>query len=273
MKLTPFEEDLSREYCHNIINEIGINEDMTDEELIQMFFDYLMKTTEYGFTYIEDPYGIYQSNEISFSMCSLFSHESTGLAIMKSGVCSSYSELFKVYAEVLAKEGISTTITAMENFGAGHQWNVIGLDTGTENERWYYHDASNGQCLIGYENGILKSNPEMFAYDGDIPENEDGTYTITLKDGTLINLQGEDAERNVLTGDADGNGSVDISDAVLVLKVYAQKAADLTPDEGYTDTDGDGVTEIGDASAILTYYAMSAADIPVSWEDIFKKAE
>lgn len=270
---TIYIKGIADEYCCNVINEIGCHENMTDEELIFRFYEYLMDETYYGYTYIEDTNGIYKGAGTSWSENTLFTHKATGLAIMKSGVCSSYSELFKVYAEVLAKEGISTTITAMENFGAGHQWNVIGLDTGTENERWYYHDASNGQCLIGYENGILKSNPEMFAYDGDIPENEDGTYTITLKDGTLINLQGEDAERNVLTGDADGNGSVDISDAVLVLKVYAQKAADLTLDEGYTDTDGDGVTEIGDASAILTYYAMSAADIPVSWEDIFKKAE
>lgn len=260
---TVYVNNLRKEYCHNIIEETGCNKEMTDEELVRIFHEYLMDTTHYAFTYTEDTNGEYNGVGTLWSLNTLFSHKASGLAIVQSGVCSSYSELFIEYAAVLAEYGISTTITALETFGANHQWNVIGLDTGTENERWYYHDASNGQCLIGYENDVLKANPEMFAYDPDIPENADGTYTIMLKEGVSVNLQGKDAVGDMLTGDVDGNGNVDISDAALVLKVYAQNAAGFVADTDNSDIDGDGVITIEDAMAILTYYAMNAAGITV----------
>ncbi|MBQ8725340.1 MAG: leucine-rich repeat protein, partial [Oscillospiraceae bacterium] len=270
---TPYVESLSMEYCQNIIDETGINSEMTDEELIRVFFDYLMENTYYSFAYIEDNKGIHSADGKSVSLSTLYTHLPSGLAILQTGVCSSYSGLFLKYASLLSEKGISTTINAYESFGLNHQWNVICLDKGTENERWYYHDASNGQCLIGYENPILKNNPEMFAYDGSVPENEDGTYTITLQDGSIIRLQGEDAYIAEVRGDTDGDGIVSISDAVLVLKIYAQNAAGLVPDAGDSDIDGDGAVRIEDATAILSYYAMNAAGMHVSWNDILNKAE
>lgn len=135
--------------------------------------------------------------------------------------------MFDSLITLLHEEGISDTIQCLENRGANHEWNVIGLDVGTESERWYYLDGANRVYLFGYEHGILKSSTEMFAYTLDVPENEDGTYTVTLYDGTEIHLQGASFLSDAIHGDVDVDGVVDISDATAILTCYAQYAAGL----------------------------------------------
>lgn len=275
MTNTPYVQNLTSEYCRSIISETGINSSMSDEELIRIMFDYLLDTTYYSFTYLESPSGACSGENTLWDMNKLYSHLPEGLAIMKSGVCSSYSGVFAEYASVLAEDGISTTISASENYGAGHQWNVIGLDTGTENERWYYLDASNGQYLIGYEANILRENPAMFSYDPDIPLNEDGTYTVTLHDGTAVNIQAKNAAREYGRGDTDLDGDIDLEDAALILSIYAMKAVGITPELSAdsiaaSDINEDGATNLDDAAAVLSYYAQKAAGLEPSWDEIIK---
>lgn len=74
-------------------------------------------------------------------------------------------------------------------------------------------------------------------------------------------------EPEILSGDVDGDGEIDISDATAALTIYARNIAGLSIDE-YTDSqkkaadiDGDGEITILDATQILTIYARSLASL------------
>ena len=80
-------------------------------------------------------------------------------------------------------------------------------------------------------------------------------------------------------GDVDGNGIVDVSDAVAVLTYYAKRAAGLEPIFGETpeeneaifalaDVDQDGMITVQDAVYILTYYAQKASGMKPTWEEL-----
>ena len=80
-------------------------------------------------------------------------------------------------------------------------------------------------------------------------------------------------------GDVDGNGIVDVSDAVAVLTYYAKRAAGLevifgeTPEENevifaLADVDQDGMITVQDAVYILTYYAQKACGMQPTWKEL-----
>ena len=80
-------------------------------------------------------------------------------------------------------------------------------------------------------------------------------------------------------GDVDGNGIVDVSDAVAVLTYYAKRAVGLEPIFGETpeeneaifalaDVDQDGMITVQDAVYILTYYAQKASGMQPTWEEL-----
>ena len=96
-------------------------------------------------------------------------------------------------------------------------------------------------------------------------ENPDTTTTETIEMG--------------IYGDVDGNGIVDVSDAVAVLTYYAKRAAGLevifgeTPEENevifaLADVDQDGMITVQDAVYILTYYAQKACGMQPTWEEL-----
>ena len=62
-------------------------------------------------------------------------------------------------------------------------------------------------------------------------------------------------------GDVDGNGMIEVTDAVLVLTYYAKSAA-VTIDPRLADVNQDGIVDVVDAVGILTYYARQAAGLP-----------
>ena len=72
---------------------------------------------------------------------------------------------------------------------------------------------------------------------------------------------------HAVTGDVDDNGSVDISDATLVLTYYAKQAAGINTDDfkdgqsKAADINADGTVDISDATDILTIYAKNAAGL------------
>ncbi len=65
-------------------------------------------------------------------------------------------------------------------------------------------------------------------------------------------------------GDVDGNGMIEVTDAVLVLTYYAKSAAGIavTIDPRLADVNQDGIVDVADAVGILTYYARQAAGLP-----------
>lgn len=84
-------------------------------------------------------------------------------------------------------------------------------------------------------------------------------------------------EAELMQGDVDGDDTVSVSDAVIVLNIYAASAAgiDVT---NYTDAqlhaadvDGDGTATVADVVFMLTYYAKRAAGSELSWKDILNQ--
>ena len=89
----------------------------------------------------------------------------------------------------------------------------------------------------------------------------DYTFTVTVP------------EKTIEKGDVDGDQSISVSDAVVVLTYYAKKAAgqDVSQDETFQnilvgDVNDDGEITVEDAVAILTYYAKKAAGQDATWE-------
>ncbi|MFR2342307.1 MAG: hypothetical protein ACLS6W_05875 [Ruminococcus sp.] len=89
----------------------------------------------------------------------------------------------------------------------------------------------------------------------------DYTFTVTVP------------EKTIEKGDVDGDQSISVNDAVVVLSYYAKKAAgqDVSQDETFKnilvgDVNDDGEITVEDAVAILTYYAKKAAGQDATWE-------
>ena len=81
-------------------------------------------------------------------------------------------------------------------------------------------------------------------------------------------------EGDAVKGDVNGDGTVDIADATMVLSMYAANAAGLSLDE-YTydqimnaDINYNDAIEITDATFILQYYAQSASGLDPLWDDL-----
>ena len=265
---SPFLESMYDEYCYDIIKRCS--EGMSDKQLITVLYNYTNNNVKYSFVYAEDSNGEYKNGDVSYESSTGLSHRPTGIVVFDRGVCSSYAELVNKYTSLIREQGLSSTLESVERYGLNHEWNVIGLDTGTENEKWYYLDLSNRTYLIGYENDILSLNPEMFAYDPELTENDDGTYTVTLTSGKEINIQSSDAELVTVKGDVNGDGKVMIDDATAVLAIYAETAAgiDVTGNTAAADIDGNGSVDITDATAILTYYAQYSAGMNPDWNEM-----
>lgn len=86
------------------------------------------------------------------------------------------------------------------------------------------------------------------------------------------------ADADMLKGDIDNDGNINISDATSILSSYALNAAGL--DSGLTDiqkqaadVDSDGKITISDATYVLSYYARNAAGLNVDWESIISGSD
>ncbi|MGN0631889.1 MAG: dockerin type I domain-containing protein [Ruminococcus sp.] len=124
-----------------------------------------------------------------------------------------------------------------------------------------------------------------------LKDNGNGTTsTVPLEDFTIYGWSGSSAAdyANELgfkiifadglpTGDINGDKAADVSDATIVLNLYANQAAGLDISK-YTqqqitaaDVDGNGTVGTSDASYILTYYAQYGAGLNPIWEQILGK--
>lgn len=89
----------------------------------------------------------------------------------------------------------------------------------------------------------------------------DYTFTVTVP------------EKTIEKGDVDGDQTISVNDAVVVLTYYAKKAAgqDVSQDAAFKnilvgDINGDGDLSVDDAVSILTYYAKKAAGQDATWD-------
>ncbi len=103
-----------------------------------------------------------------------------------------------------------------------------------------------------------------------------GEYTLKLTANGYVNdytFTVTVPEKTIEKGDVDGDQSISVSDAVVVLTYYAKKAAgqDVSQDEIFQnilvgDVNDDGTIAVEDAVAILTYYAKKAAGQDATWD-------
>ena len=80
-----------------------------------------------------------------------------------------------------------------------------------------------------------------------------------------------------LRGDIDGNGSVDVIDAQIALKAYAELMADNPSGLSEmafraADVDRSGDLSVTDAQYILQYYTLNTLSAkPTAWEEIISR--
>lgn len=88
--------------------------------------------------------------------------------------------------------------------------------------------------------------------------------TTTMPIATTSALTTTTTEPAFKLGDVDGNGMIEVADAVLVLTYYAKSAAGIavTIDSRLADVNEDSIVDVADAVGILTYYAKQAAGLP-----------
>ena len=90
-----------------------------------------------------------------------------------------------------------------------------------------------------------------------------GDYPIKVQSPLIVNTDGtkppvQDTQSKItiedyVKGDVDGDGVVDLADAVLVINHYVGKPV-ATFNEKAADVDGDGVIDLADAVLIINYY-------------------
>lgn len=143
----------------------------------------------------------------------------------------------------------------------------------------YCNDAivAGGQYMIFVvteEDGAYLPTANSILYVNQAQADEDGVVTFenvypkTMQSsGIMISGTGiselllvaeitvDETEPDYDLGDVDGNGSVDVGDATMLLKVFAGLAGDFVPKAAVADVDGNGAVDIGDATYLLKVFA------------------
>ena len=143
----------------------------------------------------------------------------------------------------------------------------------------YHNDAivAGGQYMIFVvteEDGAYLPTANSILYINQAEAAEDGVVTFenvypkTMQSsGIMISGTGisepllvaeivvDETEPAYDLGDVDGNGSVDVGDATMLLKVFAGLAGDFVPEAAVADVDGNSAVDIGDATYLLKVFA------------------
>ena len=240
-------------------------------------FGYVLKDSESG-------YSVSQSNPVPMKLrmdyeeCVLeaYSAAGSGITFDKSGYASVKGESASYEIQMVFNEGNYVT-----------DWYAIEI-SGANADEIIFEQTEYGYVLVG--NNLQDVNVSAWndEHDADVTFSSEYTQVLiheidedtigisadTDGDGTYETIIAESEEDNTVTGDVNGDGTVNISDATLVLTLYASDAAGIVID-GVTeeqrlaaDINGDGSVTISDATAILTYYSETAAGLDPSWEDI-----
>lgn len=198
------------------------------------------------------------------------------LALSAEEICTTSDKAAEAYAYGTEHYGQSQTLLVWADQSADHESfmlpNGVGCKIDGEGQ---FSDSDIVYALHAFTVDAL----EYGSYD---PAHVQGVMTVWLAiNPAVVSYEyqldaGTDTSEPV-TGDIDGNGTVDISDATAVLSMYAESAAGITPAiyigaaSNPADVNGDGVVSLDDATAILLYYAQTASGLSPEWADIINK--
>lgn len=131
--------------------------------------------------------------------------------------------------------------------------NVTNVNQGYEFTGWYENgvkltDVRSFQYLTGYSDATLVAHFRELPPEPFIPNNP--SEPSTPDDGQEVDIQ------TLKTGDANGDGSVDVTDAVAVINAYLSGNNDSI-NVGVADVNHDGLIDITDAVAIINLYLNS----------------
>ena len=103
------------------------------------------------------------------------------------------------------------------------------------------------------------------------------TCLIAIVMAIQSSMVSTNAASNIM-GDINGDGSVTIEDACLVLEAYAKHSAGLSSNlnaeqKAASDVNGDGQIAVEDAVSILQYYAQQSAGLQPDWKELTMSAE
>lgn len=153
---------------------------------------------------------------------------------------------------------------------------VSNLTTVTVNDT-PYSASGRGAVTIIKEDGTVDFSAAK-SFRGETTEifPTAGEYTLKLTANGYVNdytFTVTVPEKAIEKGDVDGDQTISVNDAVVLLTYYAKKAAgqDVSQDEIFQnilvgDVNDDGEITVEDAVTILTYYAKKAAGQDATWD-------
>lgn len=146
--------------------------------------------------------------------------------------------------------GICTFNRTSGDFVSADQYVPLNI---TNSDQWY-------EFTGWYKGQELVSSVANFSYLADF---HDVTLTAHFRELPFTPTnpddpasQGEEGIQTLMTGDANGDGSVDVTDAVAVINAYLS-GSNASIHAGVADVNHDGVIDITDAVAIINLYLNS----------------
>lgn len=168
----------------------------------------------------------------------------------------------------------TTSVTTTSDTGTGTTTTETGTDVSTTSATGTTETAPTETTVTTVTTG---------SGTDDTTSGTTASTTVTTVTTVSTTVSGEQPE--LLRGDANMDGNVNLDDAVIVLTYYSMKGASmdvtllgvngLEDDDALeaalfaaVDIDSDGAISLADASCILTYYAYKAASLDVTWEQL-----
>lgn len=135
---------------------IELNEDLSDQEVVKIVFDYIVNNKEYAYKLDES------GEKTSEPRDDIYAHTVAGMALENKGVCDGYSKLFKLYLDRFEVKTIVVNGKARrgENL-TNHSWNLAMI-----NNKYYgfdltFYDTGDDTRYYGMNDLLLEANREV----------------------------------------------------------------------------------------------------------------